>query len=112
MIDALPSRALTDDEAEQLRQQDGRIVPLSVLKGGDDPFVIYTMAFYRSEEGRVQLLGYSEEAEGWVNFDTVPEEEWTVESQESLVQEWVENQYGDELEQGVLDEESGTVDVR
>jgi hypothetical protein len=112
VIDALPGRALTNDEAEQLKQQDSRIVPLSVLKGGDDPFVIYTMAFYRSEEGRVQLLGYSEEAGGWVKFDSFPEEEWTVEQQENRVQEWVQSQYGDELEQGVLDEESGTVDIQ
>jgi hypothetical protein len=111
VIDALPGRPLTDDEAEQLKQQDNRIVPLSVLKGGDDPFVIYTMAFYRSEDGRVQLLGYSEEAGGWLQFESIAEDDWTVERQEDRVEQWVDDQYGDELEQGVLDAESGTVDI-
>lgn len=111
MIDALPDRALTDREAEQLKQQDSRIVPLSVLKGGDDPFVIYTMAVYRSEESTVHLLGYSDAAGGWVQFESFPEDEWSVERQETRVQEWVEEQYGDEFEQGVLDEGSGTVDM-
>lgn len=111
MIDALPDRALTNEEAEQLKQQDSRIVPLSVLKSGDDPFVIYTMALYRNDAGSVDLLGYSEEAGGWVQFESFPEEEWSVERQEDRVQQWVEEQYGDTFEQGVLDEESGTVDI-
>jgi len=33
MLDSLPERPLTNDEAERLKQQDGRIVPLSILKG-------------------------------------------------------------------------------
>jgi len=111
VIDALPDRALTNDEAEQLKQQDSRIVPLSVLKGGDDPFVIYTIALYRSEAGRIHLLGYSDAEGGWVEFDSFSDDEWTVERQEDRVQEWVEDQYGDELEQGMLDEEAGTVDL-
>lgn len=111
MIDALPDRALTNEEAEQLKQQDSRIVPLSVLKSGDDPFVIYTMALYRNDAGSVHLLGYSDEAGGWVQFESFPEEEWSVERQEDRVQQWVEEQYGDEFEQGVLDEKSGTVDI-
>ncbi|WP_276259112.1 hypothetical protein [Haloglomus litoreum] len=111
MIDALPDRALTNDEAEQLKQQDARIVPLSVLKGGDDPFVIYTMAFYSSEAGEVHLLGYADEEGGWVQFESFPDDEWTVERQEARVREWVDEQYGDEFEQGMLDEESGTVDM-
>lgn len=111
MIDSLPDRALTNEEAEHLKQQDPRIVPLSVLKGGDDPFVIYTMAFYRNDEGSVLLLGYLDEAGGWVQFESFPEEEWSVERQEERVQQWIEKHYGDEFEQGVLNEESGTVDV-
>lgn len=111
VIDALPDRALTNEEAEQLKQQDSRIVPLSVLKSGDDPFVIYTMALYRSGAGSVHLLGYSDEEGGWVQFETFPEDEWSVERQEDRVQQWIEAQYGDEFEQGVLDEDSGTVDV-
>jgi hypothetical protein len=111
VIDSLPDRALTNEEAEQLKQQDSRFVPLSVLKSGDDPFVIYTMALYRSEAGSVLLLGYSDEAGGWVQFESFPEEDWSVERQEDRVQEWIEEQYGDEFEQGMLDEESGTVDV-
>ncbi len=111
VIDALPARALTNDEAEQLKQQDPRIVPLSVLKGGDDPYVIYTMAFYRSEAGEVHLLGYSDDAGGWESFESFPEDEWSVERQEERVEQWVTEQYGDEFEQGVLDAESGTVDM-
>jgi hypothetical protein len=111
MIDALPDRALTDEEAERLRRQDDRIVPLSVLKGGDGPFVIYTLALYRNEEGTVHLLGYSDEEGGWVQFESFPEDEWSVDRQEDRVQEWIEAQYGDEFEQGMLDEGSGTVDV-
>jgi hypothetical protein len=111
VIDALPDRALTNEEAEQLKQQDSRIVPLSVLKSGDDPFVIYTMALYRSGAGSVHLLGYSDEEGGWVQFETFPEDEWSVERQEDRVQQWIEAQYGDEFEQGMLDEDSGTVDV-
>lgn len=110
VIDPLPDRALTNDEAEQLKQQDSRFVPLSILKGGDDPFVIYTMAFYRNETGRIHLLGYSEEENGWVQFESFSDDEWTVERQENRVQEWVEDHYGDEFEQGMLNEESGTVD--
>lgn len=111
VIDALPDRALTNEEAESLKQQDSRFVPLSVLKSGDDPFVIYTMAHYGSDAGSVHLLGYSEEAGGWVQFESFPEEEWSVERQEERVQQWISEQYGDEFEQGVLDEESGTVDM-
>jgi len=111
VIDALPDRALTNEEAEQLKQQDSRIVPLSVLKGGDDPFVIYTMAFYRSDAGVVHLLGYAESTDGWVEFESFPEEEWTIERQEDRVQEWIDEEYGDEFEQGMLDEDSGTVDL-
>jgi hypothetical protein len=111
VIDALPDRPLTDDEAEHLKRQDGRIVPLSVLKGGDDPYVIYTLAIYRDDPGRVHLLGYAETEGGWVQFDAFDDDEWTVERQESRVQEWVEEQYADEFEQGVLDEASGTVDM-
>jgi hypothetical protein len=111
MLDSLPDRALTNQEAERLKQQDSRIVPLSVLKGGDDPFVIYTMAFYRNEVGRVLLMGYSSEKGGWVQFASFSEEEWTVERQEDRVQEWIVEQYGDEFEQGVVNEASGSVDV-
>jgi hypothetical protein len=111
VIDALPDRALTNEEAEQLKQQDSRIVPLSVLKSSDDPFVIYTMALYRNDAGSVTLLGYSEEAGGWIQFESFPEAEWSVERQEDRVQQWVEEQYGDKFEQGVLDEKSGTVDI-
>jgi hypothetical protein len=111
VIDALPDRPLTNEEAEQLKQQDSRFVPLSVLKSGDDPFVIYTMALYRSEASSVHLLGYSEEAAGWVQFESFPEAEWSVDRQEERVQQWIDEQYGDEFEQGVLDEESGTIDV-
>lgn len=111
MIDALPNRALTNDEAEQLKQQDPRIVPLSVLKGDDGPFVIYTLAVYRSEAGSIDLLGYSDEQDGWVQFESFAEEEWTVERQEDRVQQWIEVEYGDEFEQGMLSEESATVDM-
>lgn len=111
MQDSLPDRPLTNDEAETLRQQDDRIVPLSILKGGDDPFVIYTLAVYRHEAARVHLLGYSEDAGGWLEFESLAEDEWTVERQEERVQEWIDDQYGDDFEQGVLDEESGTVDI-
>lgn len=111
MIDALPARALTNEEAEQLKQQDPRIRPLSVLKGGDGPYVIYTLAFYSSDTGEVHLLGYSDEAEGWEVFESFLEGKWTVERQEERVTEWVTNQYGDEFEQGVLDEASGTIDM-
>lgn len=111
MIDALPDRALTNEEAELLKQQDSRIVPLSVLKSDDDPFVIYTMALYRNDAGSIHLLGYSEEADGWVQFESFSEQEWSVEQQEDRVQQWVEEQYGDKFEQGVLDEKSGSVDI-
>lgn len=111
MIDALPDRALTNDEAEQLKQQDPRIVPLSVLRGKDGPFVIYTLAVYRSEAGSIHLLGYSDEQHGWVQFESFAEDEWTVERQEDRVQQWVEGEYGDEFEQGMLSEESGTIDM-
>lgn len=111
MIDALPDRALTDKEAEQLKQQNERIIPLSVLKGGDNPYVIYTMAIYKNEVGTVHLLGYSNEDGGWIQFESFPDNEWTVERQETRVQEWVEEQYGDEFKQGILNEGSGTVDI-
>jgi hypothetical protein len=111
VIDALPDRPLTNEEAEQLKQQDPRMVPLSVLKSGDDPFVIYTMALYRSDAGSIHLLGYSDEAGGWLQFESFTEEEWSVDRQEARVQQWIEEKYGDEFEQGVLDADSGTVDV-
>jgi hypothetical protein len=111
VIDALPDRALTNEEAEGLKEQDPRIVPLSVLKGGDGPYVIYTMAFYRSEAGTVHLLGYAESEGGWVEFESFPDDEWTVERQEDRVSEWVDAEYGDRFEQGTLDAESGTVDM-
>lgn len=113
MLESLPDRPLTDGEAEQLKQQDARFVPLSVLKGkGDDPFVIYTMAFYENENHQIRLLGYSEAEAGWVQFESFPEDEWTVDRQEERVEQWIDEQYGDEFEQGVLREDSGTVDIR
>ncbi|SDG13579.1 hypothetical protein [Halorientalis regularis] len=113
MLEALPDRPLTDEEAEHLKQQDARIVPLSVLKGGsDDPFVIYTMALYGSETNQVHLIGYSDTEDGWIQFESFPEEEWTVDRQEERVSQWIEQQYGDKFEQGVLSEDSGTVDIR
>jgi len=113
VLESLPDRPLTDEEAEHLKQQDARIVPLSVLKGKDeDPFVIYTMAFYGSESQQVHLLGYSDTEGGWIQFESFPEEEWTVDRQEERVSQWVEKQYGDKFEQGVLSEDSGTVDIR
>lgn len=111
MLDSLPDRPLTNDEADQLKQQDERIVPLSILKGGDNPFVVYTLAFYLHEPGRVHLLGYDEEAGGWVTFRSFDEDEWSVDEQEEAVQRWVGDNYGDKYEQGVLDEESKTVDM-
>lgn len=113
MLDSLPDRPLTNEEAKHLKEQDARIVPLSVLKGGDDdPFVIYTMALYASESHQVHLLGYSETEAGWVQFESFPEDEWTVDEQEKRVSQWVEKRYGDTFEQGVLDEDSGTVDIK
>lgn len=111
MFESLPERPLKRDEAERLKQQDGRIVPLSILTGEESPYVIYTLAFYLSEKGRVHLLGYSDEDGAWVEFERFDEEDWTVDRQEKAVQEWVDRQYGDEYEQGLLDEEAGTVDV-
>lgn len=111
MIDALPDRPLANAEAEKLREEDGRFVPLSILKGGDDPYVVYTLAVYRSSAGRVDLLGYSEREGGWLRFESFSVEEWSVESQEQTVQNWIEEQYGDEFEQGVLREDEGTIDM-
>lgn len=111
MLDSLPERPLSRDEAERLKQQDPRIVPLSILTGQDSPFVVYTLAFYLNDKRRVHLLGYSEAEGGWVEFESFDEEDWTVEAQEETVQNWVDRQYGDEYEQGMLDDESGTVDV-
>lgn len=111
MLDSLPSRPLSRDEAEQLKQQDGRIVPLSILTGQEGPYVVYTLAFYLHDKGRVHLLGFSEDDDGWVDFESFDEEDWTVETQEEAVQSWVDRQYGDEYEQGMIDDESGTVDV-
>jgi len=65
MLDSLPERPLTNDEAERLKQQDGRIVPLSILKGDGGPYVIYTLAFYLNEESTIHLLGYDDE-DGWI----------------------------------------------
>ena len=113
MLDSLPDRPLTDEEAEHLKEQDARFVPLSILKGRDnDPFVIYTMAFYASESNQVHLLGYSDTEGGWVQFESFQEDEWTVDRQEERISQWVEEQYGDKFEQGVLNEDSGTVDIR
>lgn len=113
MLGSLPDRPLANEEAEQLKQQDARFVPLSVLKGeDDDPFVIYTMAFYEQEAHQVRLLGYSDTEGGWVQFESFPENEWTVDRQEERVEQWVDEEYGDEFEQGVLREDSGTVDIR
>lgn len=111
MLDSLPNRPLTNNEAEQLKQQDNRIVPLSVLKGGENPFVIYTLAFYLHEAGRIHLLGYSEDDGGWITFESFNENEWSIGLQEETVQSWVENQYSDKYEQGMLNEESGTVNI-
>jgi len=111
MLDSLPERPLTNDEAERLKQQDQRIVPLSILKGDDSPFVVYTLAFYLNEDDRIHLLGYAEEKGGWVKFESFSEDGWTIEKQESAVQEWVDDRYGDTYEQGVLDEESKTIDL-
>lgn len=111
MLDSLPDRPLTNDEADRLKQQDRRIVPISILKGDDSPYVIYTLAFYANGAGRVHLLGYADDESGWVKFESFPEDDWTVDKQETAVQNWVADQYGDEFEQGVLDEESKTVDM-
>lgn len=111
MLDSLPNRPLTDDEAEQLKQQDNRIVPLSVLKGGESPFVIYTFAVYLHEASRIHLLGYSENDNGWITFASLSEDEWTVELQEETVQSWIKEEHGDKYEQGILDEESNTVNL-
>lgn len=111
MIDALPDRPLTDAEAEQLKEADARFVPLSILKGGDDPYVVYTMAIYESSAERVHLLGYSERESGWVRFESFSTDEWSVERQERTVQRWIDDQYGEEFEQGILHEETGTVEM-
>ena len=113
MIDSLPSRPLTNKEAENLKQQDPRFVPLSVLKGADsDPFVIYTMAFYADESQQVHLLGYSDDETKWVEFESFQQDHWTVDRQEERVSQWIEQQYGDQFEQGVLSEDSGTIDIQ
>jgi len=110
MLQSLPNRPLTDAEAEHLKQQDARIVPLSVLKSeNDDPFVIYTLAIYGTNTQQVYLLGYSETESGWVQFESFPEDDWTVDRQEERVTQWIEEQYGDKFEQGILDEASGAV---
>lgn len=111
MLDSLPDRPLTNDEAEGLKEQDERFVPLSILKGGDDPFVVYTLAFYLDGPGRVHLLGYDDADGGWVAFRSFDEDEWSIDEQEDAVKRWVEDRYGDTYEQGVLDEESKTVDL-
>jgi hypothetical protein len=111
MLESLPGRPLARDEAEQLKEQDGRIVPLSILTGEESQFVVYTLAFYLHERERIHLLGYSDEEGAWVEFESFDEADWTVDAQETAVQNWVDAQYGDEYEQGMLDEESGTVDV-
>ena len=51
MLDSLPERPLTNDEAERLKQQDGRIVPLSTLKG-DGGHLRYLHAGVLSERGK------------------------------------------------------------
>ena len=111
MLDSLPSRPLTNDEAEQLKRQDNRIVPLSVLKGGETPFVIYTFAFYLHEASRIHLLGYSENGNGWRAFASFSEDEWSVDLQEETVQSWIKEEHGEKYEQGILNEESNTVNV-
>lgn len=111
MIDSLPDRPLTNAEAERLREVDTRFVPLSILKGADSPYVIYTIAIYLSTSERVHLLGYSERERGWLQFESLPQEEWSVERQEETVQQWIDEQYGDEFNQGIVDEEAGEVRV-
>lgn len=113
MLDSLPDRPLTDGEAEHLKEQDPRIVPLSILKGEDtDPYVIYTIAFYASESQQVHLLGYSDTEGGWMKFESFREDDWTVDRQEERVSQWIEEQYGDQFEQGVLTDDSGTIDIQ
>lgn len=109
MIDSLPDRPLTDAEAEHLREQDSRFVPLSILKGADSPYVIYTLAIYRNSSETVHLLGYSDEERGWMQFASFPQDEWSVDRQEETIQAWIDEQYGEEFTQGVLDEEAGQV---
>lgn len=111
MLDSLPERPLSNDEAENLKQQDPRIVPLSILKGGDSPFVVYTLAFYLNNAGEIHLLGFSENERGWIKFKTFDEEDWTVETQEDAITEWIDQQYGDSYKQGMLEEDSKTVDM-
>lgn len=109
VLDSLPDRALTNDEAERLKTQNPGVVPLSILKGKETPFVVYALAYYLRTSGEVHLLGYSEDDGGWVTIETFPEDEWSVDSQERVIQEWIDARYGEEFEQGILDEDSGTV---
>lgn len=111
MLDSLPNRPLTNAEAESLKRQDGRIIPLSILKGGDDPYVIYSLAVYRNEAELVSLVGYSEDAGGWIIIETFDEDEWTVDRNEEVLQDWIDDEYGDELEQSWLDEDGSEVSL-
>lgn len=109
MLESLPERPLTNSEAEQLKNQDEGVVPISILKEKDDPYVIYTLAIYRSSASKVHLLGYSDQEGGWIDIKSFPEDEWTVEKQENTIQQWIDEQYSDEFEQGRLNEESNQI---
>lgn len=111
MLESLPERPLTNSEAEQLKNQGKGVVPISILKGKDDPYVIYTLAIYRNAASKVHLLGYSDQESGWVGIKSFPEDEWTVEKQENTIQQWIDEQYSDEFKQGQLNEETNQIEM-
>lgn len=112
MFDSLPCRPLTLDEADALAGD--KIVPLSILmveNGETAGGSVYTLMVVSESKGRTWVIGFSEELGDWTIVHEADEDEWDLESQEERVQEWIEENYGDQVDStGTIDPEADDVD--
>lgn len=112
MFDSLPNRPLTIDEADALAGD--KIVPLSILMVGDGQSAggsVYTLMVVSEGKDRTWVIGFSEEDGDWTIIHEAENDEWELEKQEARVQEWIEENYGDQVDStGTIDTESGDID--
>jgi hypothetical protein len=98
-IDSLPSRPLSEPEIERLNEtasEDLVVTPSSVISTEDGGRGITTVIFFRRDEMTWSYLGWNPDIDGWEQFESLEEGEYTQEKSNEIIDEWAREKYGED----------------
>lgn len=113
VLSSLPDRPLTMIEAEKLMESDAGLTPLSVSEDEVGRKVVYTLWATLEKSDSTHILGYSEDAGGWVKVDSRDRDNWDLEEQNEIVHSFLNDEYGDrdKVSQATPDPDTGEIEL-